>query len=189
MTNIHLKFALDAYLLIENHEFYMWIAYNYSCYCSETSPKPHKTTPFWIQSLNPKFAWLLVIILLGEIIGYYFLCQLAYRPFHATTHIATVFVKNCCENCCFHIKLLEKSLQLQEKAVVCIAVSVVVCEGVNKKSQPALIHTWTSWCSTRYLARWSLLPVSILTTPPGRSDVSKTWNINYQSNISTTDLT
>ena len=54
MTNIHLKFDLDAYLLIENHEFYMWIVYNDSCYCSETCPRPHKTRPFWIRSLNSK---------------------------------------------------------------------------------------------------------------------------------------
>ena len=32
----------------------------------------------------------------------------------------------------------------------------------------------TSWCSARYLVRWSRDPVTMLTTPPGRSDVSNT---------------
>ena len=33
----------------------------------------------------------------------------------------------------------------------------------------------TSWCSVRNFVRWSRDPVTILTTPPGRSDVSNTW--------------
>ena len=32
----------------------------------------------------------------------------------------------------------------------------------------------TSWCSVRNFVRWSRDPVTILTTPPGRSDVSNT---------------
>ena len=36
----------------------------------------------------------------------------------------------------------------------------------------------TSWCSVRYFVRWSCDPVTILTTPPGRSDVSNTfWEV------------
>ena len=34
----------------------------------------------------------------------------------------------------------------------------------------------TSWCSDRYLVKWSRSPVTMFTTPPGKSDVSKIWN-------------
>ncbi len=39
----------------------------------------------------------------------------------------------------------------------------------------------TSWCSVRYFDRWSRDPVTILTTPPGRSDVSNTYTNRYHS--------
>jgi hypothetical protein len=35
-----------------------------------------------------------------------------------------------------------------------------------------------SWCSVRYLVKWLRSPVMMLTTPPGKSDVSNTCN-NY----------
>ena len=45
------------------------------------------------------------------------------------------------------------------------------------KSFTSLSHHMasTSWCSVRNFVRWSRDPVTILTTPPGRSDVSNTW--------------
>ena len=42
--------------------------------------------------------------------------------------------------------------------------------------KPSAYHiASTSWCSVKYFVRWSRDPVTMLTTPPGRSDVSNTY--------------